>query len=124
MEKKIILVVDDEENTRRLLEVALSNSGYQVNTAKNGNEALEYLSGHVPDAIVCDIVMPDMDGYSLIRKVKDNPGLREVPFIFSSGKGGMKDYFELEDEVYRPDAFLIKPYKMKLLVEKVNEVIK
>lgn len=124
MEKKVVLVVDDDENTRRLLEIALSGAGYFINTAKDGSKALEFLKNHTPDAIVCDIVMPDMDGYSLLKKIKDVPELKDIPFIISSGKGGMKDYFDLEDEVYRPDAFLIKPYKMKVLIETVGNILK
>jgi len=109
---------------RRLLEVALSNLDCDVITAKNGREALEILKNHIPDAIICDIVMPDMDGYSLIKEIKDNKELKNIPLIVSSGKSGMKEYFELEDEIYRPNAFLTKPYKMKMLIETVNEVLK
>lgn len=123
MEKKVILVVDDEENTRRLLEVALSNAGYYVITAQNGTEALEILKKNVPDAVVLDIVMPDMDGYSLIKEIKNIPGIRDLPLIVSSGKGGMKEYFDLEDELYQPNAFLVKPYKMQLLIETVGNIV-
>lgn len=124
MNNKFILVVDDEENTCRLLEVALNKLSYEVTAAKNGKEALEILREKIPAAIICDIVMPDMDGYNLIKEIKSRPEIRDIPLIVSSGKGGMKEYFELEDEIYRPDAFLVKPYKIELLIETVSKVLK
>ncbi len=121
--KKLVLVVDDEENTRRFLEVALTNIGYNVIKAENGADALNYLNDNKPDAIVLDIVMPDMDGYSFIKNIKKIPELQPIPLIVSSGKGGMKEYFDLEEEIYRPQAFLIKPYELKLLTKTVKEIV-
>lgn len=124
MEQKIILVVDDEENTRKLLSFALEKAGYSVLSAKNGLEAIEILKKCVPDTIVLDIVMPDMDGYSFVKEIKKMPVVQNIPIVISSGKGGMKEYFELEDPNCHPDAFLIKPYKMSDLVNTVNEILK
>ena len=122
--KKTVMIVDDEDETRRLLEFALKNAGYQVREANSGQKALELLGEFVPDAIVLDIVMPDMDGYTLVKKIKEIPDLTKIPVVISSGKGGMKDLFELEAEMYRPDAFLVKPYKMKELIGTVDRILK
>ncbi|MFH1416441.1 MAG: response regulator [Elusimicrobiota bacterium] len=121
---KTVMIVDDEDETRRLLEFALKNAGYHVREANSGQKALEALGEFMPDAIVLDIVMPDMDGYTLVKKIKKIPDLATIPIVISSGKGGMKDFFELEDEIYRPDAFLVKPYKMKDLIDTVNRILK
>lgn len=123
MEKALILIIDDEESTRRLLEFALVKSGYIVCTAKSGEEALKYLEKVNPNIMIVDMVMPGMGGYCFIKKIKNIPVIRNIPIIVSSGKSGMEDYFNLEDEVYRPDAFLAKPYKIKELLETVEKVI-
>lgn len=123
MDKNLILVVDDDENTRRLLKFAFLKAGYNVSEAKTGEEALEFLKEYKPDLITLDIIMPDMDGYTLIKEIKNIPVLRNIPIIVSSGKSGMQEYFELEDEAFRPDAFISKPYKMKELIETVKKII-
>ena len=122
--KPLILVVEDEENTLRLLEYALVKSGYTVYKTRSGREALEYLLNSKPAAIILDIVMPDMDGYSFLRSIKSDPEMKDIPVIISSGKSKMKNYYELEDEKYKPDAFLIKPYKMEVLIETVKKVLR
>lgn len=123
MAKETILIVEDEKTTRHLLKVSLMDAGYKVNEATTGREALEILDDIKPSLIVLDIVMPDMDGYSLIKKIKDTPVIRNIPIIISSGKSGMKDFFNLEDKIYRPDAFISKPYKMKDLLEIIRKIL-
>ena len=123
MNSSRILIVDDDENTRRLIKFALGREGYEISEAESGMAALEYLKTNRPDLIILDIVMPDMDGYTLIKKIRNMQVLRNIPVIMSSGKGGMKDYFELEEERFRPNNFLIKPYKMKDLLETVKNTI-
>ena len=123
MSSNTVLIVDDEENTRKLIRFALEKSGYIVFETKTGSEALQFLTDNKPDLIILDIVMPDMDGYTLMKKIKDLPVMRNIPVIISSGKSGMQEYFSLDDEKYKPNAFLVKPYKMKDLIETVKNTI-
>jgi len=121
--KQEILIIDDDENTRRLMEVALVKNGYIVYLASSGKEGMEYLTKISPVLIILDMVMPDMDGYSFIKKVKSFPIIRNIPIIVSTAKSGMKEYFEMEENQYKPDAFLTKPYKIKDLLETIKRII-
>jgi len=122
MDKKRILVVDDEENTRRLMQIALTNAGFEVLQAENGLKALEIIQKEIPDAVIVDIVMPEMDGRSLLREIRKIPEVKDIPVVISSGKDEMKKYFEIENIKY--ESFLNKPYKIKILVETVKNLFK
>ena len=76
-----ILIVDDEPNNRLLLQVMLSNDGYEVVTASAGAEALELVERAPPDLIVLDVMMPGMDGYQVATRIKANPATRHIPVI-------------------------------------------
>ncbi len=122
MKSKLVLVVDDDKNILKMLEIALTGAGYRVACADSGRSAMEFLAGETPDAIVLDIVMPDIDGYSFFTEIRSIPSLEKVPVIISSGKGGLKSYFDLEEERFRPDAFLSKPYEMKELTRVIKKL--
>ncbi|MDT5156228.1 MAG: hypothetical protein QOH51_585 [Acidobacteriota bacterium] len=82
--KLSVLVVDDETDKRLLLAFALENEGYQVHTAEDGVEGLAAVDLHQPDLIVTDVMMPRMDGYEMIRRVRSNPQTKFIPVIFQS----------------------------------------
>ena len=79
-----ILIVEDVPNVLELLEVTLRFKGYAVITARNGEEALEVISRQKPVLIVTDILMPKMDGYAFIQKLRLNPETRPIPVVFLS----------------------------------------
>ena len=79
-----ILIVEDVPNVLELLEVTLRFKGYAVNTARNGEEALEAIEKEKPVLIVTDILMPKMDGYAFIQKLRLNPETRAIPVMFLS----------------------------------------
>jgi diguanylate cyclase (GGDEF)-like protein len=79
-----VLVVDDEPDKRLLLAFALENEGYQVFTATDGAEGLAAVELHQPDLIVTDVMMPRMDGYEMIRRVRANPQTKFIPVIIQS----------------------------------------
>jgi CheY-like chemotaxis protein len=79
-----ILVVEDIPNVLELLEVTLRFKGYPVVTARNGQEALEAVSKERPALIITDILMPRMDGYSLVHALRKDPRTRDIPVIFLS----------------------------------------
>lgn len=79
-----ILIVEDVPNVLELLEVTLRFKGYAVVTARNGEEALEVVSQTHPVLIITDILMPKMDGYAFVQKLRINPQTRAIPVIFLS----------------------------------------
>jgi CheY-like chemotaxis protein len=79
-----ILIVEDVPNVLELLEVTLRFKGYAVITARNGEEALEALSKTRPALIITDILMPKMDGYAFVQKLRLNPETRSIPVVFLS----------------------------------------
>jgi len=79
-----ILIVEDVPNVLELLEVTLRFKGYAVITAHNGEEALDVISKNRPVLIITDILMPKMDGYAFIQKLRVNPDTRSIPVVFLS----------------------------------------
>ncbi len=79
-----VLVVDDEPDKRLLLAFALENEGYEVLTAVDGVAGLQAVELHQPDLIVTDVMMPRMDGYEMIRRVRANPLTKFIPVIIQS----------------------------------------
>jgi CheY-like chemotaxis protein len=79
-----ILIVEDVPNVLELLEVTLRFKGYSVATARNGEEALEVIEKNRPVLIITDILMPKMDGYAFVQKLRINPDTRGIPVVFLS----------------------------------------
>ncbi len=79
-----ILLVEDVPNVLELLEVTLRFKGYRVTSARNGLEALEAIQRERPALIITDILMPKMDGYALVYRIRSNPETRSIPIVFLS----------------------------------------
>lgn len=79
-----LLIVEDIPNVLDLLEVTLKFQGYSVLTARNGEEALEILEKEKPGLIITDILMPKMDGFAMVQKIRTNPKTQNIPVIFLS----------------------------------------
>jgi len=86
---KRILAVDDEPSIVKLVTAALTARGYEVSAAYNGEEALDKIALDPPDLIVCDIMMPRMDGREVQRRLAADPKTKKIPFIFLSAIGDM-----------------------------------
>jgi CheY-like chemotaxis protein len=76
-----VLIVDDERHNRQLLEVMLAPEGYQLLTATSGEEALQVVGRERPDLILLDVMMPGMDGYQVLGRIKADPATRHIPVI-------------------------------------------
>ena len=117
-----ILLVDDNEQNRYMLEVLLKAQGYEVMLANNGAEALALAIKHPPDLIITDILMPVMDGFSLCRKWKADDRLKAIPFIFYTAT-----YTYPEDERFAlslgAERLIIKPQQPEVLAQIVRELL-
>jgi two-component system alkaline phosphatase synthesis response regulator PhoP/two-component system response regulator VicR len=91
---KHILAVDDERNILRLVEVNLLRAGYRVTTASDGQEALEKLDADPPDMLVLDVMMPRMDGFALLKRLKQDAARAEIPVLLLTAKAQDRDIFE------------------------------
>jgi diguanylate cyclase (GGDEF)-like protein len=86
-----VLLVEDDPDKQQLLKVALEMAGYNVQTADDGVEGLLAVESHQPDLIVTDVMMPNMDGYEMVRRVRANPSTRFIPVIIQTAARGDTD---------------------------------
>ncbi|TAN47157.1 MAG: response regulator, partial [Methylococcaceae bacterium] len=111
---KTILVVDDDPRNLFVITAALEQAGAHVDNVLNGLKAMEYLSRNKPDLIFMDIMMPDMDGYVAIRKIRETPYLKNIPIVALTAKALRSDK-EKAMEVGADD-FLAKPVDYDVLI--------
>lgn len=116
MSKKILLV-DDELDIIEFLEYNLRQEGFVVVTARDGKEALEKVE-EKPDLIILDVMMPNMDGYEVIRKIKSKNGFENIPIIFLTAKSSELD--EVHGLELGADDFIQKPISPKKLIARVK----
>jgi len=91
MSQRTILIIDDNEDIRENTAEILSLGGYRTLTAENGKKGVEMAIDKVPDLIVCDIMMPELDGYGVLHLLKKNPGTENIPLIFLTAKSERSD---------------------------------
>jgi twitching motility two-component system response regulator PilG len=118
-DQRTVLVVDDSATIRKLVSVTLSRYGYRVAEASNGMEALARMNEVVPDLILLDITMPQMDGYQLCRLIKGNDLTKAVPVVMLSGKDGFFD--KMRGRMVGASEYLTKPFEPHLLLQTVDK---
>lgn len=117
-----LLLIDDDPNLILLVKDYLEFRGYEVVTAENGREALEVLEQDLPDMIICDVMMPEMDGYSLVKHVRENPRTSWIPVLFLSAKGQSQD--RVKGLNTGADVYMVKPFEPEELVAQVESSLK
>ena len=118
---KRILVVDDDENILNLERTILEGKGFEVTAASSGHLALEILAKDVFDLILLDVMMPEVDGFTVCRKIKEDPRLRDIPVIFLTARGGgeaLAEGFESGAVMY-----INKPFTANKLLTIVNTML-
>lgn len=89
-----ILVVDDEPGVVRLVELNLTQEGHQVRTASDGEEALASIAQKPPDLVVMDVMMPKLDGFETLKRLKENPATADIPILMLTARSQDEDVFE------------------------------
>jgi signal transduction histidine kinase len=108
---KRILVIDDEEWLREMVQMALQQKGYDVVQAENGAAGIEKARAEVPDLILCDVNMQNVDGYGTLSSLRNEPSTAAIPFILMTGladHAGMRHGMELGADDYLPKPFTIE----------------
>ncbi len=119
MEIRKILLVDDEKHVRRIAEISLSLvKEWQVTTASSGAEALAKVQEEVPDLILMDVRMPDMDGVETVKKLRENPLTANVAVILLSGSESQQVVQEESDLKFV--GMILKPYNAAKLPEQIR----
>jgi CheY-like chemotaxis protein len=106
--KSKILIVEDNHDVRENLSEILNLSGYQSITANNGKQGVEIALAEIPDLILCDIMMPELDGYGVLRILSKNPLTEHIPFIFLSAKTELMDI--RKGMTMGADDYITKPF--------------
>ena len=119
---KRLLLIDDDPNLILLVKDYLEFRGYEVITAENGREALEVLERETPDMIICDVMMPEMDGYSLVEHVRKDSRTSWIPVLFLSAKGQSQD--RVKGLNTGADVYMVKPFEPEELVAQVEASLK
>lgn len=121
-DNKRLLLIDDDPNLILLVKDYLEFQGYEVITATNGLEALSVLEDKTPDMIICDIMMPEMDGYTLVEQIRQDPRNSWVPVLFLSAKGQTQD--RVRGLNIGADVYMVKPFEPEELVAQVESSLK
>ncbi len=115
-----ILIVDDDPNILLSLEFLLSKNKYQVFIARNGMEALSAIEQEVPDIVLLDVMMPDLDGYEVCEFIRRNTLYAHAKVIFISARSKESDIakgYEMGADLY-----VVKPFSTRTLLEKITEL--
>ena len=118
---RCILVVEDQEDNRRILRDLLTSSGYRLVEAEDGEQALTMAERQRPDLILMDVQIPLIDGYEVTRRLKADPVLRAIPIIVVTSYALSGD--ESKARAAGCDAYVTKPYSPRALLAKIREFV-
>ena len=119
--KKVILVADDSPTIRKFVSIALTMQGYEVVVVSDGMEAIEKLPQNKIDLVITDLNMPNLDGYELIKSIREDENFKEIPIIILSSLGG-------DGEIERglkcgANSYLVKPFDPKRVQYEVSKYL-
>jgi DNA-binding response OmpR family regulator len=118
-----LLIVEDDPDIRKLLDTTLTFKGYRVITAPNGKEALKVVQKEQPTVVIADIMMPELDGFGLVHRLRINPETRNVPVVFITAT-----YVAPEDKEFALNIgatrFIQKPVDLEMFLKTIAEILK
>ncbi len=117
-----ILLVDDEVDILEFISYNLEKEGYKVFTAQNGAEAIKVAERTLPDLIILDVMMPEMDGIAACEEIRRIPTLRHTMIAFLTARG--EDYSQIAGFEAGADDYITKPVRPKVLVSRVKALLK
>lgn len=118
---KVILVVDDSASVRQVVGIALKSAGYTVIEACDGKDALKKLDGQKINLVVSDVNMPNMDGITFVKEMKQNPSYKFTPVIMLTTEGA--DSKKQEGKAAGAKAWIVKPFRSEQLLQTVSMLI-
>jgi two-component system alkaline phosphatase synthesis response regulator PhoP len=119
MKPKRILVVDDETRVREMIEFRLRLFGYEVLQAADGREALAVASSEKPDLVLLDVMMPELDGFQVCSRLKQDEGTKHIPVVMLTAKADAKDVTRSFNS--GASDYVVKPYDPTVLQQKVAQ---
>lgn len=122
MENAKILLVDDEQDILDLIKYNLEKEGFEVATAGNGREGLREAKRFIPDLILLDVMMPEMDGMETCIQIKEQPELKGTLIAFLTARG--EDYSQIAGFDAGADDYITKPIKPRVLVSRVKALLR
>ncbi len=118
---KKVLIVDDEANIVISLEFLMEQAGYELRIAHNGQKALEQVAAFEPDLILLDVMMPNINGFDVCRRVRENPDWQNIKIIMLTAKG--REVEMTKGLALGADAYITKPFSTKELLAHVRHIL-
>ena len=118
---KTIMIIDDSVSLRQVVGIALRSAGYEVVEACDGQDALGKLTGQKFHLMICDVNMPNMDGISFLKALRQNPGYKFTPVIMLTTEAGEDK--KREGQAAGARAWVVKPFKPEQLLHAVSKLI-
>jgi DNA-binding response OmpR family regulator len=118
---KKILIVDDEENIVISLEFLIEQAGYELQIAKNGEEALAQVASFAPDLMLLDVMMPKINGFEVCRRVREMPEGQQLKIIMLTAKG--REVEITKGLAMGADTYITKPFSTKELMAQVRQML-
>ena len=115
-----ILIIEDNKDILDILSELLKMENYTVLSADNGTSGLELATEYIPDLIICDVVMRELDGFQVIEQLKKNPSTKDIPVAFLSAIANSES---IEKGIALGATFITKPFYWKELLQKIKELI-
>ena len=118
---KKLLIVDDEDGVRALVRMTLDNGLYEIIEASDGLEALDLAREHHPDLVLLDVMLPDLSGMDVCRKIKDDPDLASTTVVMLTARAQTADLGDAEEA--GADGYFTKPFSPIALTRKVESIL-
>jgi twitching motility two-component system response regulator PilG len=119
--KNKILVVEDEESLLKLESILLTSKGYDVRGVPNGQAALDAIAKEKPDLVLLDIMLPEIDGFEVCRRIKSDVATRDIPVVMLTAKKTRDDM--ARGEKVGADWYITKPFKSAMVLETIQRFL-